>query len=56
MSAKMGRPVIGNIKNNDIKVRVDDITHKKLIQYAEKHNITKAEAVRQGINLLLEEK
>ncbi|WP_349305527.1 CopG family transcriptional regulator [Fusobacterium nucleatum] len=53
MGSKMGRPVIGNLKNNDIKVRIDDETLKKLLEYCEKKEITKAEAIRQGIYLLL---
>ena len=50
---KMGRPVIGEVKSNDVKVRLDDTTHKLLLKYCEEHDITKAEAIRQGIHLLL---
>lgn len=50
---KMGRPVIGEPKINDLKVRLDDTTHKLLLEYCNTHEITKAEAVRQGIHLLL---
>lgn len=53
MSPKMGRPVVGNPKTNDIKVRIDDETLKKLEKYCEEKGITKAEAIRQGIHLLL---
>lgn len=53
MGSKMGRPVVGNLKNNDIKVRIDDDTLKELLKYCEKKEITKAEAIRQGIYLLL---
>lgn len=49
MSAKIGRPVIGQPKTNDMKVRVDDETHEKLLNYAREHNITKAEVVRRAI-------
>lgn len=56
MSPRTGRPVIGEPKNNDVKVRLDDSTHQKLLEYCEKHNITKAEAIRQGIHLLLSKK
>lgn len=52
MSPKMGRPT-DSPKVNDVKVRLDDETHKKLLEYCEQHNITKAEAIRQGIHLLL---
>ncbi len=53
MSPKIGRPVVGEPKVNDVKVRLDNETHKRLLEYCSKHNITKAEAIRQGIHLLL---
>ena len=51
--AKMGRPKSDNPKSNDLKVRLDDVTHKRLLRYCELNNITKAEAVRQGVHLIL---
>ena len=54
MSSKMGRPVVGNPKTNDIKVRVDDVTHQKLLDYCQTEKITKAEAIRKAIETLLE--
>lgn len=56
MSSKMGRPKADNPKNNDVKVRLDDTTKKRLEEYCLVHSITKAEAIRKGIHLLLEEK
>ncbi|KYM49446.1 CopG family transcriptional regulator [Fusobacterium necrophorum subsp. funduliforme] len=53
MSPKMGRPVSDNPKSNDIKVRIDNETLKKLLEYCKKNNISKAEAIRRGIHLLL---
>lgn len=53
LSPRKGRPIIGEPKNNDIKVRLDDTTHGLLLQYSRKNNITKAEAIRRAINLLL---
>lgn len=50
---KMGRPVVGELKSNDVKVRLDDTTHKLLLAYCKEHEVTKAEAIRQGIHLLL---
>lgn len=50
---KMGRPVIGEPKTNDLKVRLDDTTHTQLLEYCQAHGITKADAVRKGIHLLL---
>lgn len=56
MSPRTGRPVIGEPKTNDVKVRLDDTTHRKLLTYCNKHKISKAEAIRNGIQLLLQNK
>jgi hypothetical protein len=53
MSPRTGRPVIGEPKKNDVKVRLDDTTHKRLLEYCEKHNMTKAEVIRKAIQLFL---
>ena len=53
MSPRTGRPRVDKPKNNDVKVRLDDDTTKKLDDYCDEHNITRAEAIRQGIHLLL---
>nr|CRY93945.1 hypothetical protein [uncultured prokaryote] len=53
-SKKTGRPKAENPKDNDVKVRLDSKTHQKLLEYCKQHNITKAEAIRQGIHLLLQ--
>ena len=50
----MGRPPSRNPKQNDIKVRVDDQTHEKLLKYCEEKNISKAEAIRIAINKFLD--
>lgn len=55
MSPRTGRPTESR-KGNDVKVRIDDETHDKLLKYCEKHQITKAEAIRQGIHLVLNQK
>ena len=54
MGSKIGRPIIGSLKNCDLKVRVDEDTNKELISFAKANNLTKAEAIRKGIQLLLE--
>ena len=54
MGYKIGRPIIGSSKNCDLKVRVDEDINKELISFAKANNITQAEAVRKGIQLLLE--
>lgn len=55
MSPRIGRPTNCR-KDHDVKVRIDDATHKKLLIYCEEHGITKAEAIRQGIHLVLAQK
>lgn len=55
MSPRTGRPTECK-KDHDIKVRIDDNTHKELLTYCESHGITKAEAIRQGIRLVLQQK
>lgn len=55
MSPRTGRPTVSR-KEHDIKVRIDNETHEKLLEYCEKKRITKAEAIREGIQLVLEEK
>mgnify|MGYP002546746761 CR=1 FL=1 len=54
MSPRTGRPKAENPKSNDIKVRLDDNTAQKLDAYCKQQGITRAEAIRQGIHLLLE--
>ena len=56
MSPRTGRPKAENPKCNDIKVRLDEETKAKLDEYCEKNGITRAEAIRQGIHLLLRHK
>ena len=53
MGSKMGRPKSDNPKSNDVKVRLDEETHKDLMNYCEKNKFTKAEAIRKAIYLLL---
>lgn len=55
MSPRTGRPTDCK-KDHDVKVRIDDDTHKKLLVYCDDHGITKAEAIRQGIRLVLQQK
>lgn len=56
MSPRTGRPKAENPKSNDIKVRIDDATEKRLREYCKAHGITRAEAIRRGIQMLLSEK
>lgn len=53
MSPRTGRPKAENPKSNDVKVRIDQTTMQRLDAYCEEHGITRAEAIRKGIHLLL---
>lgn len=53
---KMGRPKADNPKDIDVKVRLDKSLNEKLMQYCVQANITRAEAIRKGIELLLNQK
>lgn len=53
MSPRTGRPKAENPKANDVKVRLDDATKERLDRYCEAHGITRAEAIRRGVHLLL---
>lgn len=56
MSPKTGRPKSENPINIRTSVRLDAETDKKLIEYCEQHHITKGEAIRKGVHLLLGQK
>ncbi len=56
MSPRTGRPKSPAPKCNDIKVRIDDETNIKLLKYCDENGITRAEAIRRGIQLILAEK
>ena len=51
-----GRPKSENPKDIDLKVRIDAATNEKLEAYCAEHGITRAEAIRRGIHLLLASK
>lgn len=53
MSPKTGRPKTDNPKSIRYSVRLDCETEKKLNEYCQVNKITKGEAIRQGIHLLL---
>lgn len=53
MSPRTGRPKVEKPKQNDLKVRLDDETKVKLDCYCIEHGITRAEAIRRGVHLLL---
>lgn len=53
MSPRTGRPKVDNPKGVNLTIRLDPETEKDLREYCEKHNISRGEAIRQGIHLLL---
>lgn len=53
-SKKLGRPIVGSLKNIDIKVRIDEETNQKLLAYCEERGLKRAEAIRQAILNLFE--
>ena len=54
MSPRTGRPIVGARKDIDEKVRFDRETHEKLLSYCKKNSITRTEAIRQAVRLLVE--
>lgn len=50
---KLGRPLTGERKSKDIKVRLDETTHDKLLKYCKASGDTKAEAIRQALKQFL---
>ncbi len=56
MSPRTGRPKVDNPKNVKYSIRLDIDTEEKLNTYCAEHGISKGEAIRKGIQLLLEKK
>jgi predicted DNA-binding protein len=48
-----GRPKAENPKSNRFSIRLDAETENRLKEYCEKYGVTKGEAIRRGILLLL---
>lgn len=48
-----GRPKAENPKRNDLKVRFDDRTLKQIDEYCKENGITRSDAIRRGIDMLL---
>ncbi len=56
MSPRTGRPKAEKPKDIKYSIRLDAETETKLTNYCKEHNISKGEAIRQGIHLLLQQK
>ncbi len=53
MSPRTGRPKVDKPKTVKYSIRLDEDTESLLQQYCKENNVTKGEAIRFGINLLL---
>ena len=56
MTPRTGRPKGVNPKDKSIKVRFDDDLYSRINDYAEEYELTRAEVIRKGVKLLLEQK
>lgn len=56
MNAKIGRPKVDQPKTIEVKARIDKHLNQKLIEYCQKHNSTRTDVVRQGIEIVLNQK
>lgn len=56
MSPRTGRPKVDNPKDIDVKVRIDKTTNEQLLKYCQENKISRAEAIRQGIHLIIGQK
>ena len=53
---KVGRPRTEKPKENKVCIRLDQEMFGRLVGYCEKNNITKGEAIRKALGLLLDTK
>ena len=53
MSPRTGRPVVGSRKDISIKIRFDKEMHEGILEYCKKNNVSRTEAIRRGVALLL---
>ena len=53
MSPRTGRPKTDNPKNIDVKVRFDEESNRRLLQYCERHQLTRTEVIRKAVDLLI---
>ena len=56
MSPRTGRPKVENPKGINLTIRLDAREERELRQYCEDHGISRSEALRQGLHLLLAQK
>lgn len=56
VSPRTGRPKVENPKDIRYSIRLDAETERRLQAYCTEHSITRGEAIRRGIHLLLSPK
>ena len=56
MTPRTGRPKVDNPKDKSIKVRFDDDLYSRINDYAEEYELPRAEVIRKGVKLLVEQK
>ncbi len=49
----MGRPKVDKPKTIEVKARIDEETNDRLVKYCEKHNVSRTEVVREGIEKVI---
>ena len=54
MSPRTGRPKLDKPLKNDIKVRLNDDLHNRLVKYCDEKGISKAEVIRKAVVKYLE--
>ena len=54
MSPRTGRPRKENAKTDKVTICLDKTTREKLNQYCERENVSRSEAVRRGVGLLVD--
>lgn len=54
MSPRTGRPKSDNPKSIEVKARIDDKMNEKLTRYCEKHQMSRTDVVRKGLEIVLE--
>lgn len=53
MKKKIGRPKSTNPKNNDVKIRFDDIQHNKLMKHCVDYKINRTDLIRKAVDFYL---
>ena len=53
LSPRTGRPKAERPKTVEVKARIDEETNMRLEKYCERHNVTRTDVVRKGIEAVL---